>query len=149
MAETRFCFECTYGKNDIDEGKCASCYPDPTRPHFEKTDMLTKDSASKKLECPSGKGSIDTYDKIEPQSFDIVKNPQHYCDGKHECIDVMENLFGTQAVIDFCKCNIFKYRFRAGKKNGDEDIKKAEWYEAKLMELIAKRKAFPESCVDD
>lgn len=40
----------------------------------------------------------------------------------------------------FCRCNIFKYRFRADKKNGDEDIKKAEWYESKLMELNEKLK---------
>lgn len=52
----------------------------------------------------------------------------------------MEAMFGIRAVIDFCRCNIFKYRFRADKKNGDEDIKKAEWYESKLMELNEKLK---------
>lgn len=71
-------------------------------------------------------------------NFDNVSNPEHYCSGAHECIDVMEQMYGTYAVACFCKCNIFKYRFRAGKKNGDEDIKKAEWYESKLMELNKK-----------
>lgn len=28
-----------------------------------------------------------------------------------------------------------KYRFRADRKNGEEDIKKAEWYEDYLMKL--------------
>lgn len=71
---------------------------------------------------------------------DVVNHPSHYTSGAHECIDVMEAMFGTEAVISFCKCNIFKYRFRADKKNGEEDIKKAEWYESKLMELEKKFK---------
>lgn len=70
---------------------------------------------------------------------DMVNHPPHYCqDGGLECIDVMQLLFGKQAVIDYCKCNIFKYRFRSAKKNGEEDIKKAQWYENKLNELSKK-----------
>lgn len=78
----------------------------------------------------------------EIKDEDMVNHPSHYTSGAHECIDVMEAMFGTDAVICFCKCNIFKYRFRADKKNGEEDIKKAEWYETKLMEL---EKKFEES----
>ena len=47
----------------------------------------------------------------------------------------MVAMFGVEAVKSFCKCNAYKYRFRADKKNGEEDIKKAEWYETKLIEL--------------
>lgn len=45
---------------------------------------------------------------------------------------MMRNLYGDEAVYWFCICNAFKYRFRAGQKEGspfDEDIKKARWYE--------------------
>lgn len=70
---------------------------------------------------------------------EAVNHPVHY-QGKNECIDVMEAMFGRQAVIDFCKCNAFKYRFRAGMKNGEEDIHKAEWYETKLIELMEAEK---------
>lgn len=70
--------------------------------------------------------------------YDAVERPSHYCSGANECIDVMEWVFGTEAVADFCRCNIFKYRFRADKKNGEEDIKKAEWYEKKLKQLLDK-----------
>ena len=66
---------------------------------------------------------------------DKVNHPSHY-QGKHECIEVMRALFGDEAVKDFCKCNAYKYRFRAGKKgSAEEDIKKAEWYEDYLMLL--------------
>lgn len=73
-------------------------------------------------------------DEIKEVKSDNVNHPKHYS-GKHECIDVMVEMFGPKAVADFCKCNIFKYRFRAVRKNGEEDIKKAEWYEEKLEEL--------------
>lgn len=65
---------------------------------------------------------------------DNVNHPAHY-QGKNECIDVMLAMFGVQAVKHFCMCNAYKYRFRADKKNGAEDIEKAEWYESKLIEL--------------
>ena len=65
---------------------------------------------------------------------EAVNHPQHY-QGKNECIDVMIALFGLEAVKSFCKCNAYNYRFRADKKNGAEDIAKAEWYESKLIEL--------------
>ena len=69
--------------------------------------------------------------------MDRVNHPPHY-QGKHECIDLMRALYGTESVIGFCKCNSFKYRYRAGKKEGadaEEDRRKAEWYEDYLIEL--------------
>lgn len=66
-----------------------------------------------------------------------VNHPEHY-PGKHECIDEMIALFGVEAVKGFCKCNVYKYRYRANRKNGNEDLAKADWYMDKLMELEAK-----------
>lgn len=63
-----------------------------------------------------------------------VNHPEHY-QGKHECIDEMIALFGADAVRAFCMCNVYKYRYRAARKNGQEDIEKADWYMDKLMEL--------------
>lgn len=68
------------------------------------------------------------------EGTDNVNHPAHY-QGKNECIDVMLAMFGVEAVKHFCMCNAYKYRFRAGMKNGAEDIEKAEWYESKLIEL--------------
>lgn len=69
-----------------------------------------------------------------PTASDAVNHPAHY-QGAHECIDEMLALFGVYAVKGFCMCNVYKYRYRADKKNGSEDIKKADWYMSKLMEL--------------
>ena len=38
--------------------------------------------------------------------------------------------------IAFCKLNAWKYRYRAGEKDSaEEDMKKADWYIGKVMEL--------------
>lgn len=58
---------------------------------------------------------------------DNVNHPKHY-EGNIECIDAMIEALGIEAVKSFCKCNAFKYIWRSDKKNGLEDIKKAEWY---------------------
>ena len=63
-----------------------------------------------------------------------VEHPAHY-QGKYECIDEMIQLFGIESVKSFCRCNIYKYRFRANAKNGAEDIAKAENYMTILIQL--------------
>ena len=66
-----------------------------------------------------------------------VNHPEHY-QGPHECIEVMRAMFGDQAVEDFCRLCAFKYRFRAGSKDGEskeKDIAKAEWYEDYLITM--------------
>lgn len=67
--------------------------------------------------------------------YDAVNHPQHYCTGKYECIDVMIEIFGIEAVKTFCLLNAFKYNYRSGRKNGLEDIQKAKWYIDKYIEL--------------
>lgn len=61
-------------------------------------------------------------------------NPNHYKQGKVECIDALEaatmNLKGLEAV---CTANAIKYLWRWKEKNGTEDLKKAQWYINKLL----------------
>lgn len=66
---------------------------------------------------------------------DNVNHPAHYETGKFECIDVMLETQGVEAVLNFCQCNAFKYLYRAKRKNGLEDMKKAVWYLNKYIEL--------------
>ena len=71
-----------------------------------------------------------------PVKFDdVVNHPSHYCTGKYECIEVMTEVFGKEAVQAFCRCNAFKYLYRSDRKNGIEDIKKARWYINKFIDL--------------
>lgn len=64
-----------------------------------------------------------------------VNHPDHYNADGYECIDVMLHVFGLEAVLNFCHLNAFKYYWRYKKKNGLEDIKKAQWYVNKEIEL--------------
>lgn len=54
-----------------------------------------------------------------------VVHPNHYNSGKYECIEVMKEVFGDEAVKLFCAMNAFKYLWRYSKKNGEEDVAKA------------------------
>lgn len=71
---------------------------------------------------------------------DKVNHPSHYTQGGIECIDAMEAALGKQVVMDFCLGNAFKYIFRCKNKNGLEDVKKANWYLNKLIELTEEQK---------
>ena len=69
-----------------------------------------------------------------------VNHPQHYQStnpGGIECIDAMIAAYGVDSVIEFCRCNAFKYQWRAGRKgNLTEDIAKAQWYQDKMVDLV-------------
>ena len=64
-----------------------------------------------------------------------VEHPQHYNQGRFECIDVMVDVYGVEAAKSFCMLNAFKYIWRFNNKNGNEDIRKAVWYLEKYLEL--------------
>ncbi len=69
------------------------------------------------------------------EKHDNVEHPSHYETGKYECIEVMIEVMGVDAVKDFCVCNAFKYIYRHKRKNGVEDLEKAKWYINKYLEL--------------
>lgn len=66
---------------------------------------------------------------------DNINHPSHYETGKFECIKVMEEALGREAVKGFCLCNAFKYLYRCSRKNGLEDLEKARWYLNKRIEM--------------
>lgn len=67
---------------------------------------------------------------------ETVNHPKHYNrENGMECIDEMILFFGKEVVMNFCLCNAWKYRYRAADKNGEEDLKKSDWYIQKYKEL--------------
>ena len=67
---------------------------------------------------------------------DVVNNPKHYNQGGIECIDSIEAMLSTEEFIGYLRGNSHKYRWRFTYKNGIEDLKKAEWYEKKLLKVL-------------
>lgn len=125
-----------FGNKDQEETEdskgCESCK------HVCKTEEDFPCNACKRDYAYSDERHWKHPDRWEPDEAeaktDNVNHPAHY-QGKHECIDEMIAIFGKHAVMDFCRCNVYKYRYRAAAKNGQEDLDKANWYMDKLIEL--------------
>lgn len=77
--------------------------------------------------------------KIEPKpEADNVNHPSHYTDGKIEVIDFIED-----KKLPYHLGNVIKYISRAGKKSPNtelEDLKKAQWYLNRYVELKEENK---------
>ena len=135
MKYPRFCEVCRKQKTELCE-KCGlvlvSPIPVPIPRHF--------------WYAVDGDSIIDIDDITMPVDYsrfvsnDVVNHPSHYqSDSGLEVIDVIEaftaDLQGIEAV---CTANALKYVCRWKKKNGLEDLKKAQWYLNRLITTIEK-----------
>jgi len=104
--------------------------------NFESSPKTCEKAYKKVMEfrAKSSENSMELCDN-EAGKPDMVNHPPHYTNGGMECIDEMIMLFGKEAVMNFCVCNAWKYRKRAIYKNGEEDMKKSDWYLNKYKEL--------------
>jgi hypothetical protein len=107
----RNCSTCKYLYANPTEPPCSEC--DYKGSHWE---LIEEQDAT-----PSSGVRNDTVSSA-------VNHPQHYNHGKYECIDVMVENFGKEAVQHFCLLNAFKYVWRTNYKNGVEDVRKAMKY---------------------
>lgn len=98
---------------------------------------LSEDTESQKENVNSISESCIVYNKNEKtMNEDMVNHPEHYYNGKFECIEVMLDVFDKDKVANFCELNAFKYLWRADNKGTDiQDKKKAIWYLNKYIEL--------------
>ena len=83
-------------------------------------------------------GKLEEEAKQPDAGNNTVDHPNHYNRGM-ECIEEMISVFGIGMVRNFCLLNVWKYRYRAAEKNGEEDIKKSDWYMKKYIELLRER----------
>ena len=65
---------------------------------------------------------------------DMVNHPKHYNESGIECIDALQAMLG-KGFEEYLQGNIAKYLWRYKYKNGIEDLKKAQWYLNKLIEV--------------
>ena len=76
---------------------------------------------------------------IKAPEDSMVNNPSHYQSYVKgldiDAISCMRAAYGDEDVKSFCLCNALKYLFRCYSKGRNEDIKKAQWYLNKFMEL--------------
>jgi|TARA_R110000765_G_scaffold199745_1_gene305334 hypothetical protein len=73
--------------------------------------------------------------KQEQADFkDMVNSPVHYNKAGVETIDALEAML-VDGFDYYLQGNIVKYLWRFRYKNGVEDLKKAQWYLNKLIEV--------------
>ena len=70
----------------------------------------------------------------EEEDKDMVNSPEHYNKAGIETIDALKAML-TDGYDYYLQCNIVKYLWRYRYKNGVEDLKKAQWYLNKLIEV--------------
>ena len=100
---------------------------------------ITNDEADWRPKCPDTNDWFDadccTNYEHEDVAADNVNRPTHYTQGRRELIDIMSDTFTNEEFKGFLKCNCLKYLARYKHKNGIEDLKKADWYLNKLIEV--------------
>ena len=68
------------------------------------------------------------------QEEDMVNSPAHYNKAGIETIDALQAMLNN-GFDYYLQGNIVKYLWRYRYKNGVEDLKKAQWYLNKLIEV--------------
>ena len=69
--------------------------------------------------------------------FDSVNRPEHYNSGKMECIDAIRGMLTHDEYIGYLRGNALKYNWRCRYKGKPiEDLRKARWYEERLIRYM-------------
>ena len=75
---------------------------------------------------------------------EMVNSPAHYNQVSMECIDAIVGAYGKEEAKIFCKINAFKYLWRLGHKDEEEqEIGKTKWYLDKYVELSTRPEEDP------
>lgn len=140
--------------NDMDGCICPTCqtgkenlasYPDYC-PHANNL-IIEKDrnweaetqgiKAKGKFKCTFYRPLEKEKTESEP-THDAVNHPSHYTTGGIECIDYIQEKLTPEEFRGYIKGNVIKYLTREQHKNGDEDIRKAQWYLNRLADTLTK-----------
>lgn len=72
---------------------------------------------------------------------DNVNNPEHYTQGDVECIDAIDSATtGLVGMVAVCVANVIKYVWRFARKNGLEDLDKADYYLQRVRTIVKAKK---------
>tara|TARA_B110000902_G_scaffold92916_1_gene110214 strand:+ start:1940 stop:2446 length:507 start_codon:yes stop_codon:yes gene_type:complete len=95
----------------------------------------TIDEAMMKVYIDMSNEELTSY--IFDDEEDVVNNPNHYNTGSIECIEGIQASMSTEAFAGYLKGNCMKYLWRYDYKGKPvEDLQKAQWYLAKLLNVV-------------
>ena len=121
MEIKNYCHNCVHSNKSINDYPCNLC--NERHQYFQPKPT------------PPEQPTIPPMPPVSPPKDEEINHPDRYAGGKFECIEVMADVFGKEAVKDFCLLNAFKYIWRQEKKGGVEGVKKAICYLNKYIEL--------------
>ena len=104
-----------------------------------ETDQESIDALDTKMETDIFKPyhhETDHIANVAKQLDNNVNSPSHYNSGAIECIDAIEAMLSYEEFVGYLRGNSLKYRWRFRYKNGIEDLRKAEWYERRLLKVL-------------
>lgn len=130
------CSNCFYSRNDREmESLVCCCLESPFLFNkVENNGCCCKWDSEENIKEKVKERAQQDKDKDEQKKVTSnVDHPDRYTKYSNECIDEMITVFGIKAVISFCMCNVWKYRYR---NQCEEDLQKADWYMNKARELM-------------
>ena len=92
--------------------------------------MKDRELAKSITRLASGYGIVSDLPKEKP--VDSI-NPEHYKSGDIECIDAIKSSLDKQQFKGYLKASVIKYLWRYEKKNGLDDLQKANWFLQRLI----------------
>lgn len=75
---------------------------------------------------------------MNKQELDVINKPMHYHKNGIDPIKYGLSQFSKEQNMGFYRLNVIKYVSRYDKKNGVEDLKKAQFYINKMIEVYEK-----------
>lgn len=112
-------------------------------PNFrEDMEIIEKLSAIGNINPMSHKEIEEALEKMS-ETKEMVDHPSHYnVAGRKECIVEMEELFGIDTCVVFAIMNAYKYEYRCGYKDAEEqEKKKIRWYQEYAAANVKRCKA--------
>lgn len=106
-------------------------YNKPPKPALAPAEE-PKEMAESAVAAPA----VDEIRALNEPLDDAVTHPTHYTSGGVECIEAIKASMSREEFAGYCKGNAMKYIWRYDKKNGAEDLRKAEVYLNWLIEAV-------------
>lgn len=135
-----WCIDCFYSRQDNNETSLVCCCLESpflfrkVKNNGSCCKFDSEESLKEKVKKRAQQDKDKDKDKEEQKNVTSnVDHPERYTKYSNECIDEMITVFGIKAVISFCMCNVWKYRYR---NQCEEDLQKADWYMNKARELV-------------
>lgn len=127
---------------------CSNCGRKPGSPECQMCVTMEQDFYDGQLVMPSPSQWISPIEGMKKE--DLVNHPKHYkTESGLETIDVIEAFTdGLEGIEATDTGNIIKYICRWKKKNGLQDLKKAQWYLNHLINKVEEKEKKNEKTIN-